>query len=147
MRVLGIDVGLKRTGLALSDETGTAIRYLPNLHANSRAQAIERILSMVHEFSLQVIVIGCPTPRTDASAAIGSRASGLKKALDEVMAAQGLNVTIYLWNESHSSKRAIESLVKAQVPQKKRKILLDAASAAILIEEFLQSRARATDNT
>lgn len=148
MRVLGIDVGLKRTGVALSDETGTAIRYLPNLHANSRAQALERILSLVHEFSVQAIVIGCPKPNTAASVAIASRAEGLKTALVDLFAEHSLAVEVHLWDEAQSSKRAIASLVQAGLPQKKRKILLDAASAAILVEEFLHSvRARTTENS
>lgn len=145
MRVLGIDVGLKRTGLALSDETGTAIRYLPNLLAKSQKQAMEKILCLINEFSIKVIVIGSPEPKTTGSKAIASRASGLKNALDNVSKSQGLAVEIYLWNEASTSKQAMANLVRAQVPQKKRKSLLDAASAAILIEEFLYLR-RTTDN-
>jgi putative Holliday junction resolvase len=137
MRVLGIDVGLKRTGLAISDESGTAIRYLPNLKAKDRAQAMEAILSLVEEFCIQAIVIGLPEPKTTASKTIASRAHGLKEALDALFKAQDLNIKTYLWDETMTSQKALPHLVAAGYAQKKRKALLDAASAGLLIEEFL----------
>lgn len=146
MRVLGIDVGLKRTGLALSDETGTAIRFLPNLVAKNRALAIEKILCLVSEFSIRAIVIGRPEPKTPGSIAIASRADGLKKTLMDVLEAQGLQVELYLWNETLTSKKALAHLVDSDVPQKKRKALLDAASAAVLVEEFLYQRLSRLDD-
>lgn len=145
MRVLGIDVGLKRTGLALSDETGTAVRLLPNLHANSRQAALEKLLSLISEFAVEVVIIGKPDPNTTGSIAIAKRADGLKEALDEQLAQCGMKVTTHLCNEANTSKRGMESLVSANVPQKKRLQLLDAASAAILVEDFLRTLAPKTD--
>lgn len=142
MRVLGIDIGLKRTGLAISDETGMAIRYLPNPQANSRALLIEKILSIVNELNVAVIVIGAPEQKTTGSIAIASRATGLKAALDETFASLSLNVTTHICNEAETSKRAMANLVASDVPQKKRKNLLDAASAAVLIEDFLQAQGK-----
>lgn len=138
MRVLGIDIGLKRTGLAISDETGTAIRFLPNLVAHSRTAVIEKLLAMIDELSIEALVIGAPEPKTTGSIAIASRAHGLKAALDEAISARGLAVSIYVVDESDTSKRALSKLVEGDVPQKKRKTLLDAASAAVLVEDFLR---------
>jgi putative holliday junction resolvase len=141
MRVLGVDIGLKRTGLALSDETGTAIRLLPNLVANSRAKALEKILGLVVDFTIKVVVIGCPDPKTSGSKAIASRAIGLKQALDDVFKERGLDTKTYVWDEEMTSKKASAQLVESGVPKKKRSAMLDAASAAILVEEFLLSHA------
>lgn len=139
MRVLGIDIGLKRTGLAISDETGTAIRHLPNLVARSRALALEKILALVKELSIKAIIIGQPEARTEGSRAISSRAAGFKVALDDALKAQGLSVEVHLWDEQYTSKKAMANLVKAQVSEKNRRALLDSASAAVLVEEFLES--------
>lgn len=140
MRVLGIDIGIKRTGLAVSDETGTAIRHLPNLLAHSRAAALEKIISLVKELSIKAVVIGQPEARTAGSRAINSRAEGFKLALEEQLKALGLDVQVHLWDEEYTSKKAMENLVKSQVAKNSRKALLDAASAAVLVEEFLNSR-------
>jgi putative Holliday junction resolvase len=142
MRVLGLDLGLFRTGLAMSDETGTAIRLLPNLLAKNRAQAIEKIISLVNEFAISVILIGYPEQKTPQSIAIASRAEGLKKTLDDFFHAQSLSIEVHLWDEALSSKRALAKLTDAGLPQKKRRSLLDSASAAVLIEDFLCERLR-----
>lgn len=139
MRVLGIDIGLKRTGLALSDELGISVRMLPNLVVPSRAKAIESLVAIVVEYNVGTIVIGRPEPRTKASLAIANRADGLKEALDEVLKTRGLGVKTYVWDEALSSKMASFMLANAGIPKKKRASLLDAASAAILVEEFLKS--------
>lgn len=140
MRVLGIDIGIKRTGLALSDETGTAIRLLPNLVAHSRKAALDKIRQYIGDFGIKAIVIGCPAANTSASKAIASRALGLKQALEQMVREENLSVEIVLWDESLTSKRASSKLVEAGVPKKKRSLMLDAASAAILVEEFLYTK-------
>jgi putative Holliday junction resolvase len=137
MRVLGIDIGLKRTGLALSDESGLAIRFLPNLLAKNRAHAIEQILSLVHEFAIATIVIGLPEKKSLASKAIASRAEGLKKALDLIFTDLSRTVQVYLWDEALTSKKALKQLNEAGLSEKKRRAKLDAASAALLVEDFL----------
>lgn len=139
MRVLGVDIGIKRTGLAISDETGISVRLLPNLVAHSRTAAIEKLLSLINEFDIKTIVIGCPQPKTSGSQAIFSRANGLKKALDEQILSLNLAVTVVLWDESLTSKKAAKILALSAVPQKKRKALLDSASASIIVEDYLAS--------
>jgi putative Holliday junction resolvase len=138
MRVLGIDLGIKRTGLALSDETGTAIRLLPNLIAHSRLKVIEKIIHLVKDFSVQVVVIGCPMPKTVGSKAIYVRAHGLCESLTEALRINGLDTKTYVWDESMTSKQASCKLIEAGIPKKKRSLMLDAASAAIMVEDFLR---------
>lgn len=137
MRALGIDIGLKRTGLALSDELGLTVRILPNLLAHSQKDAVEKILTLVRDFSVTTLVIGRPEPRTSGSIAIASRADSLKKKLDEVIVSEKLDVKVYVWDEAMSSKQAMSRLNEMAVPEKKRRALLDGASAAILLEDFL----------
>lgn len=142
MRVLGIDIGLKRTGLAMSDERRLTVKILPNLIATNQAQALEKILSLIHEFAVTDVVIGRPEPRTTGSIAIASRADGFKKKLEDIIIAAKSDVKIYVWNEDMTSKRATEQLVLANVPQKKRRSLLDGASAAVLVEDFIAAMDR-----
>lgn len=139
MRVLGIDIGLKRTGLAMSDELGISVSILPNLQARNRATALEKLLSLVNEFEIAVIVIGLPEARTEHSKAIVSRVLGLEQALKTLVQEQGLALRIALVDETLSSKRAAQSLAQSGVSQKQRKIKLDGAAAAIMVEHYLMS--------
>lgn len=138
MRVLGIDLGMKRTGLAMSDELGISVGILPNLHASNRAMAVDKIMAIALEHKVAVILIGRPEPRTDHSKALVIRVDGLIFALAEKALALGLELRVLAWDESYSSKRALENLVKSQVPKHKRKQKLDGAAAAIMVEDFLR---------
>lgn len=139
MRILGIDLGLKRTGLALSDEMGLSVSILPNLQASSRAMAVDKLISLVSERQIKIIIIGRPEPRSDYSKAVAKRAEGLSFALAEKILALGLEVEIKLWDEAYSSKQAAAGLVLSGVAQKKRQKKLDGASAAVMVEDFLHS--------
>jgi putative Holliday junction resolvase len=139
MRVLGIDIGMKRTGLALSDELGLSISLLPNLYAPNQKVALEKICSLVHEFGISVIVIGLPEGRTEHSKAVRTRAIGLRRALEANGVEQGLSLKIVLFDEAYSSKNAVRTLVMSGVPKKKRQEKLDAAAAAYLVEQYLLS--------
>lgn len=139
MRILGIDLGLKRTGLALSDEMGLSVSILPNLQAKSREIAVEKLMALVDERKIKIILIGRPEPRSDYSKAVAKRAEGLGFALAEKIMALGLKVEIKLWDEAYSSKRAAAGLVLSGVAQKKRQQKLDGAAAAVMVEDFLHS--------
>lgn len=143
MRVLGIDVGIKRTGLALSDELGLSVRLLPNLQANSRMAAITKIKSLIIDYSVKAVVIGMPEAKTEHSKAVASRVLGLKTELEKLVAEQGHQVEVILWDESYSSKTAAIQLSHSGVKKSARKAKLDGAAAAVLVEEFLSSQARA----
>lgn len=137
MRVLGIDIGLKRTGMAISDELGLSVRMLPNLVAHGRALAVEKIMRLVVEEKVMCIVIGEPEGKSEYSKAVLSRALGLKVALESFIEEHQLSVTVVMWDETLTSKRAAERLHQSGLKRVSRQNKLDAASAAILVEEYL----------
>src|SRR5437762_42513 len=104
MRILGIDLGLKRTGLALSDELGLSVSILPNLQAKSRSIAVDKLINMISERYIKIILIGQPEPRSNYSKAVAKRAEGLGFALAERIMALGLDTQVRLWDEAYSSK-------------------------------------------
>jgi putative pre-16S rRNA nuclease len=137
MRILGIDIGMKRTGLAMSDDMGISVKILPNLIARNRASALEKLLSLINEFSIKTIVIGLPEGRTPHSMAVARRALGLAEALRALSLEHDLKLQVILCDESYTSKTAQARMVKSGVTQKQRKIKLDGAAAAIMVEHFL----------
>ncbi len=137
MKVLGIDIGIQRTGMAISDELGLSVRMLPNLVAHSRALAVQRIMTIVNNEKVDVIVIGEPEGQSEYSRAVASRALGLKEELNKVIQENNFQVTIVMWDESYSSKKAAGNLLASGLKKKDRQLKLDAASAAVLVEEYL----------
>lgn len=136
-KVLAIDLGLKRTGMAISDELGLTARLLDNLEANSRQQAINKISQLVKDENIAVIVIGLPEALTDHSKAVAKRAHGLSELLKKHLDQEGISARIVLMDESYTSRRASLQLAQSGVKKKHRKAKLDSASAAVLLQDYL----------
>lgn len=137
-RVLGIDLGLKRTGLAISDESGLCVRPLGTRPpAKSQAAEVELILSQCAELGVSAIVIGCPDSRSENP--VAKRAKGLKIALETKIADLAHPILVQLEDESYTSKHAMERLIDSGVKKEKRKELLDSEVARILVERFIAS--------
>ncbi|OPZ24254.1 MAG: putative Holliday junction resolvase [bacterium ADurb.BinA186] len=140
MKVLGIDIGIKRTGMAVSDELGISVRMLPNLVAHKRALAVERIMNLVRQEKVDTILIGQPEGQSEYSKAVLSRALGLKEELEKVIRENQETISVIMWDESYSSKKAAHILAHSGLKRKDRQLKLDAASAAVLVEEYLSSK-------
>lgn len=140
-RVLGIDIGLKRTGLAVSDSLGIGARPLPNRIPKSRNEDVAFILNLADELKIGTIVVGYPVlPRSGREGAMAVRARGFKEALEARIAELGNNIVVILSDECYTSKRAVNRLIESGIKKSKRLTLLDSEVARILVEEYLATR-------
>ncbi len=141
MRVLAIDVGRRRIGLALSDPTGTlASPWKTVAHAASLAATIEEIGGIVQTLvaesdGLASVVVGMPkrldgSPSEDAPHA-AAFASGLRARV---------GVPVTEWDERLTSVEAESRLAVRERDWRRRKAKIDAAAAAVILQEFLDSR-------
>ena len=136
-RVLGVDLGLKRTGLALSDEFRITIRALPNLMVKSRKEDIAFLVETIREWEVQHVVIGHPIlPQSEDEGPMAKRARGFAGALTDALSEADLPAQVHLIDERGSSQRAAERLVASGVRKKNRKAALDGEAARIMVEEF-----------
>lgn len=141
MRVLGVDLGLKRTGLAVSDELGLTARALPNREPKSRAEDIAFLIAQIEELAVGDVVIGLASlPQSGDAGPMAKRAQGFAAALDAALQANALDVKVHLVDESYSSKRASERLVESGVKRSKRKEALDGEVARGLVLDFCATR-------
>ena len=142
MRVLGIDLGLKRTGLAVSDELGLSVRTLPNRVPKSRQEDIAFLLHTVRELSVSDIVIGAPLlPVSGQEGPMARRFRGFADALDVAVREEKLEVRVHRVDESYSSKRAAARIIASGIKKTKRKAALDSEVARGLVLDFLAGQA------
>jgi len=147
MRVLGIDYGQRRIGLALSDPTGLLARPWktitrqgnPARVADSLAAEIARLRA--EDDGLDAVVLGLPlrlngTPN-DQTAVVEKLASSLRNRID---------IPLVLQDERLSSRDAESLLARRIKDWRQRKALLDAASAAVILQDYLDSRSRAVES-
>ncbi|MBI4035537.1 Holliday junction resolvase RuvX [Candidatus Daviesbacteria bacterium] len=124
MRYLGIDFGLRRIGLAVSE--GNIASPWQVLKVRNFSDAIEKTTQLIKEGNFQKIIIGLPEGK------IGKYINGFVNALKK----RGFDVTSA--DETLSSKRALDQLIKLNTPKLKRHINDDTA-AAIILQDYLDS--------
>jgi putative Holliday junction resolvase len=137
--VLGVDLGLQRTGLALSDELGLTTRGLPNLTPGSRADDVRFLVDLVVAEGISAVVVGLPLLPSGDESPMSKRARGFAAALDEALQRRGLPVGVHLVDERGTSKAAAQRLVDSEVKKSKRKGMLDSEAARLLVEDHLRT--------
>ena len=141
MRVVGIDLGERRIGVAVSDSSGTLARPLKTIErGTSDADAVERLHEMIAELAADgdvgSIVVGLPL-RLDGSAGPQTlRVSAMVALLSARLA-----VPVLTQDERLSSREAEERLSVREKDWRKRKAKLDAAAAAVILQDYLDARA------
>ena len=134
MRILGIDYGDRRIGLALSDLTGTLVGRAWTLHEWDLDRAVDAISAVVKENDVGTLVLGLPK-NMDGSE--GPRASISRLVAERLTEATGLAVV--LWDERRSSVEAHAILHANGRKEKKHRERVDAVAASLILEGYLGS--------
>jgi len=140
MRVLGVDVGRRRIGLAISDPSGTLARPLTTLTVAGAPDAVERVAVEVERLAaeddgLAAIVVGVPS-RLDGSAT--DETTAVRQFMDALAARVGLPIA---GGDERLTSREAESRLAVRVKDwRERKKKLDAAAAAIILQDYLDQQ-------
>jgi len=132
MKVLAVDPGEKRIGLAISDPTGTLARPLCVVKHTAREKDASEIIQIAEHEGVSLIVVGWAL---DAEGRVGYSARKAQRLADAL--AEQTGIPIRMWDESGTTRAAIESRIELGVSRKKRKGHLDDLAASILLQDFL----------
>ncbi len=140
MRIIGLDYGLKRIGVAVCDDSATLARPLTTLRVGE-AEAVAQVAALIDEMARDegppaLIVVGLPLRLDGAPHEMTGRVRAFGSALS---ARTGLRVEYE--DERLSSLEAGERLALRHRSWRRRKALLDAASAAVILQDHLDRRA------
>lgn len=130
MKILAIDHGTKRIGLAVSDELGITARSLPIINVKNKKQAIDKIAEVVEAQNCQKILIGIPSGYKNIDSA---QAMIVKNFTEKLRTKIPPEIEITTWDESYSSKEASQNLKGSA------KNRLDSEAAKIILLEYLNS--------
>lgn len=140
MRTVAFDVGLRRTGVAVSDPTGTIARPWRVLEGCSAEAAVALVRQLLaDEDGLEAVVIGWPR-RLDGSPT--ELTPHVQRFFDAVRAR--VTVPVVLQDERLSSREAESRLAFREKDWRRRKARLDAASAAVILQDYLDRRRAAS---
>lgn len=131
-RILGLDLGEKRIGIAVSDEFRTIARGLGTIEVNGKE--IEKIKEIVSKYSVGKIVYGVPL-RND-----GSLSSRAEKMLSIITKLKGIIKSEFIpWDERMTTIEAENILLMADLSRQKRKRVRDKLAAQIILQSYLDS--------
>jgi putative holliday junction resolvase len=134
MRILALDHGTKRIGVAVSDEMKMIASPLEYIEAEPFAKFLERLKEIVRDKEVELIVVGLPRNMD------GSYGPAALKVREFVAVLQDAIVTpIRTWDERLTSVQANRFLIEADVRRSKRKEKVDKTAAAILLQSYLDS--------
>lgn len=134
MGILAIDFGLKRIGIAGSDDLGIASHPVKLLFNDSKEEYFDDILSIIAEREPDLILIGLPI-KDDGRLKIQTDIENFAKKLMKLT-----SIKVTYWNENFTSKEADEILIKMNVSRKKRKSFQDMLAACLIIDSYLRSQ-------
>jgi putative holliday junction resolvase len=138
-RILSLDVGEKRIGIALSDPSGTIAQGL-RLYGTtgSRARDIAAIGEVVREFEVSRVVVGLPK---NLDGSLGPKAQEMVRFAESLERATG--VPVDLWDERFSTDEAHRIFDMASVTRKKRRGSIDVMAAQIILQGYLDAQGQA----
>ncbi len=137
MRILGLDVGTRRIGMAVSDELLITAQGLDSLERETLDKDIATIRGVVEEYGVTEIVAGLPINMDGTHSA---KTKEVIEFLDSLM--EKVRVPLKTWDERLTSIQAEKALLEADVSRAKRKHLSDRLAAQIILQSYLDSNAR-----
>lgn len=136
-RVMAVDPGERRMGVALSDETALIAQPLETYQRTSLAADLAHIRGLVERYEVDEVVVGLPVQLDGRPGPASQRVQSFVERLQ-----RELSVPVVTWDERLTSKAAERMLIEADVSRRKRRDVVDRVAAAILLEGYLEERAR-----
>lgn len=131
-RLLGIDYGTKRIGLALSDPTGILASPIPFLENNSPAKVQAALLDLIQKHGVTAIVIGLPR---NMDGTYGPSAKLVRDFIQQIE--PHLSLPIHPLDERLTTMQASRDLAGMGLNQKDLRKIIDSSSAALILQQFL----------
>ena len=133
MRILGVDFGGSRTGLALSDPLGITCRPLATIEEKDEDRLVDKIVATAREEGVRQIVVGLPRPLKGGTNRQSEAATAFKDRLERKS-----TIPVLMWDERFTSKLAAEGRAGR---------VQDAVAACYMLQNYLDSRANVTEDS
>jgi putative Holliday junction resolvase len=135
VRLLGLDVGDVRIGVALSDETATIASGLPTLTRVGPRKDVKAVAALVREHGVEEVVVGLPR-RLDGT--VGPQAEKVQAFAADLRSS--LRLPVHEWDERFTSVEATRTLIEGGVRRRDRKHSVDKVAAVLILQGFLDRR-------
>ena len=137
MRIIGLDLGTKTLGVAVSDKLGFIASFYKTIFFESEdyESLIPIVKDLLSEFDTKVVVLGLPKNMDNSLGFASERSINFKKLLED-----NLDIEVILEDERLSSVEANNVLIQGDMSRKKRKGKVDSVAASIILQRYLDRR-------
>lgn len=137
MRCLGLDLGTKTLGIAISDRTNVIANPYKTIRFNDISELIEPLKDIILQESIGEIALGLPKNMDNSCGFASKRSLDFKELLEK-----HINIPIVLVDERLSTMEAEKYLLDSDMSRKKRKGKIDAVAASVILNTYIRMRGR-----
>jgi putative Holliday junction resolvase len=136
MRTMGLDVGSKTVGVAISDELGWTAQGIETIKVDEEKGDLgfDRLKELIDAYQVDKIVVGLPKNMNNTIGPRGEASQSYAKKLEKEF-----SLPVVLWDERLSTMAAERVLLEADVSRKKRKKVIDKMAAVMILQSYLDS--------
>jgi putative Holliday junction resolvase len=134
MRVLGLDIGEKRIGIAVSDELGYTAQGLQVLNRNCLEADLKVLQEIIKETDATEVVVGLPKNMDGSLGESAQKVLSFANKMEE-----SITVPVILWDERWTTAEATRLLVEADLSRTKRRKVVDKLAAVLILQGYLDS--------
>ena len=135
MRYLGLDLGAKKLGVAISDKLGTIASFYDSLKVSSEDDMLEKVLEIIEKENIDKVVIGYPKNMDNSEGFRAKETEEFKKKLEESFSGE-----IILEDERLTTKISEDILIQGNMSRAKRKKVIDGVSAVVILQSYLDRK-------
>jgi putative holliday junction resolvase len=134
-RVLGLDVGSKRIGVAISDPLGITAQGLETIQRQNKRSDFAHLEHVLREYEVREIVVGLPLRMSGAE---GTQAEKMQRFAEELR--DRFHLPVHLWDERLTSAEANRLLRETDMSIKRRGEVVDQMAAVLILQSWMQAR-------
>ncbi len=137
MKILGLDLGTRTLGIAISDVTQTLARGIDNFRylEGDEAAPLKRVQELTQNEAIETIVLGYPKNMNGTIGVQGKLSEQFKLRLEEIV-----NIPVVLWDERLSTQQASRNLIVRKTKKSHRKKRIDEEAAIFILQSYLDAK-------
>ena len=132
VRMMGLDVGSRTIGVAVSDELGITAQGLKTIRRRSSEEDMKELIRIIDQFEIGKLVVGLPK---NMDGSLGKQAEIVFKWIKSIQ--RKLSLPIVTWDERLSTVGASKILLEADLSRKKRKGVIDKVAAVLILQGYM----------
>ncbi|MFC1489781.1 Holliday junction resolvase RuvX [Candidatus Latescibacterota bacterium] len=134
MRILAVDYGERRTGVAVSDELGITAQGLDTIEVDDESEILNRVASLAEEKNAERVVLGLPLNMDGSESEKSEKVRAFGAKLEEIT-----KNPVVFWDERMTSMQAKRVMQELEIKTYKNKPLVDKISATLILQEYMKT--------